>query len=85
MRDSRTAAAILFGTKGKVISRRGVLSGVMTSRLRQMGQSTDSCQPPQACEMDVKRARGRGEELQTLCKREKNHLRIQMAQKVCPH
>src|ERR1700761_3370848 len=28
--------------------RRGTRSGVITSRLRHMGQSTDSCQPPHA-------------------------------------
>lgn len=47
IRDSQTAVAILFGTKGKVVLGRGGWSGVMTRRLRHIGQSTDSCHPPQ--------------------------------------
>lgn len=66
--DSQTAATVLFGTKGKVVSGRGMRSGVMTSKLRHIGQSTDSCHAPQ-----------------WKCSREKNHLRIHRAQKVCPH
>lgn len=46
-RDSITEAAMRFGTKGNVSCRRGICSGVIVKRLRQMGQSTDSCQLPQ--------------------------------------
>ncbi len=46
--ESHIAEAVLFGTKGNVKSNRGGFSGVMTTKLRQMGQSTDSCQQPQS-------------------------------------
>ena len=65
IRDSTTAAATRLGTKGKVILERGTRSGVSIRTLRQIGQSTASCHPPQ-----------------TRCNREKNHLRMQIAQNV---
>ena len=46
--DSMVAAATRFGTNGKVTNPRAAPSGVVVRRLRQIGQSTDSCQPPQA-------------------------------------
>lgn len=46
--DSMAAAATRFGTNGKVTNARTAPSGVIIRRLRQIGQSTDSCQPPQA-------------------------------------
>ena len=46
IRDSMTEAVTRFGTNGKVSNNLGVVSGVMINRLRQMGQSTDSCHPP---------------------------------------
>ena len=48
MRDSMVAAATRFGTNGKVTNPRTAPSGVVIKRLRQIGQSTDSCQPPHA-------------------------------------
>src|ERR1700683_5173746 len=42
------ASTVLFGTNGKVISWRGIRSGVTMSWLRHIGHATYSCQLPHA-------------------------------------